>query len=92
LAPTKGMRTNMKGEKLASQRRVTQRGRGRGCWISFLFVDFWDCENSLCRVESGGSTMEGSTSADSWDSNGFGGTPTGETRISLSTWDGYFRQ
>lgn len=82
----------MNGEKLASHSRVAQRGKGRGCCTSFLEVGFWGCENSLCIVVSGGLTMEGSVSVWESDSKGLGGTPTGETRINLSTWEGYLRQ
>jgi len=50
------------------------------------------CENSDCTVVSGGDDIAGSCSTLFFDSYGLFGTPTGETRMSLSTWEGYFKQ
>ena len=82
----------MNGEKLFSHSRVIQRGKGRVSWIAERLVAPCGCENSDWIVVSGGSVIAGSNSMLFFVSYGLFGTPTGETRINLSTCEGYFKQ
>ena len=82
----------MKGEKFASHRSVTHRGRGRGFSTADFEVGGEGSETSDWTVVSRGSVTGGSTSISSFVSYGLFGTPTGDTRMSLSTCDGYLRQ